>query len=114
MSHKYNAKAVTADGYRFDSMAEARRYRELKLLERAGEIRHLLVHPGYVLQDGFKDKDGKNVLPIRYVADFKYVEIPAGNSVVEDVKGVETPVFKLKAKMFKKLYRNLELRVIKC
>ena len=113
VSHKYNAKATTYNGYRFDSLAEAQRYGELRLLQQAGEIRHLLVHPVYVLQESFTDRDGKKVQPIRYEADFKYVEIPSGLWVVEDVKGIETPVFKIKAKMFKKLYPHMELRVIK-
>lgn len=113
MSHKYNARATTYDGYRFDSKAEAARYQDLKLAEKAGEIRHLLVHPRYVLQESFVDKNGKKQRSITYEADFKYVEIPTGNWVVEDVKGVETPVFKLKAKIFKKLYPNMELRVVK-
>lgn len=114
MSHKYSAVAVQYDGYLFDSKCEAQRYQELKLLEQAGQIRHLLVHPRYCLQESFTDSAGKKQSAITYVADFKYVEIPAGNWVVEDMKGVETPVFRLKAKMFRKVYPNLDLRIIKC
>ena len=36
--HKYGAKRCEEDGYTFDSLAERKRYRELKLLEQAGEI----------------------------------------------------------------------------
>jgi hypothetical protein len=38
-----------------------------------------------------------------YVADFAYVDA-AGDDVVEDVKGVRTPVFKLKAKLMKAVH----------
>ena len=113
MRHKFNARPNTYDGYKFDSLREAERYQELRLAEKAGDIRHLLVHPSYVLQESFVDRDGKKVQPIRYEADFKYVESDTANWVVEDVKGVETPVFRLKAKMFKKAYPRMELRVIK-
>lgn len=36
---KYKNKTIECDGLKFDSVKEARRYRELKILERAGEIR---------------------------------------------------------------------------
>ena len=38
---KYHAQPVEIDGVRFDSQKEARRYSELRLLERAGEIKDL-------------------------------------------------------------------------
>jgi hypothetical protein len=36
-----------------------------------------------------------------------------GKTVVEDVKGVETEVFKLKKKIFEYKYPNLELKIIR-
>ena len=39
--HKYSARPTEVDGIRFDSKAEARRYTELRTLEKAGEISHL-------------------------------------------------------------------------
>jgi len=36
---------------------------------------------------------------IAYEADFKYVDA-SGCVIVEDVKGIETPVFRLKRNMF--------------
>mgnify|MGYP002797948767 CR=1 FL=1 len=35
-----------------------------------------------------------------------------GKTIVEDVKGIQTDVFKLKHKIFEKMYPNLELRII--
>ncbi len=36
-----------------------------------------------------------------------------GKTIVEDVKGIQTDVFKLKHKLFEKKYPDLELRIIK-
>ncbi len=90
--NKYKAKPVTLDGHRFGSQAEAARYRELKLLERAGEISELEVHPHYDLR-----VDGKPICV--YEADFKYWDEDQLRYVTEDVKGLATPVYRLKKKL---------------
>lgn len=108
---KYGNKRVEADGYKFDSMAERDRYYQLKLMQQAGGISNLRVHPTYVLQEKFKDRDGKTHQAIVYEGDFEYVH--DGDVVCEDVKGVETPVFKLKYKLFLARHRNVDLRLIK-
>lgn len=97
--HKYGAKKVRDDGYTFDSAAEHRRYRELRLLERAGAIHDLRVHPVYVL------RGAGNVRVCRYIADFTYVE-PGRGVVTEDVKGVRTQVYLLKRKLFEAQFRR--------
>lgn len=100
---KYRAKKTTVDGIEFDSKREAERYRELKLLEKANEIRNLELQPRFLLQGKFKDRNGKTHRKIEYVADFMYVD-KDDKTVVEDVKGVLTDVYKLKKKMFLKIY----------
>ena len=95
--------------YLFDSAKEAQRYRELKLLERAKQISDLELQPRFLLQESFK-KNGKTYRKIEYVADFKYIE--KGKTKVEDVKGLQTDVFKIKHKLFEKKYPDLELRII--
>lgn len=107
---KYNAKPEVAGGLRFDSQAEARRYAELQLLERAGAIAGLTVHPAFELQPVFRDNTGKRHAAIFYIADFGYTE--DGKQVVEDVKGQETAIFRLKRKLFLHRYPALVLRVI--
>lgn len=92
-------------------MAEAARYRELCLLQRAGQISSLEVHPQFKLQEGFRDRAGKTHRAIYYEADFKYLE--RGSEVIEDVKGVETPTFKLKMKLFLFQYQNYDFRLVK-
>ena len=59
--------------YVFDSIRESQRYKELKLLERAGEISNLKLQPKFLLQDSFK-KNGKTYRKIEYIADFSYCQ----------------------------------------
>ena len=108
--NKYRNKKVIVEDYVFDSIAESKRYKELKLLLKAGEISDLKLQPRFLLQDSFK-KNGKTFRKIEYIADFQYIE--NGKTIVEDVKGIQTDVFKLKHKIFEKVYPDLELRIIK-
>ncbi len=106
---KYNSKTVEVSGIRFDSKKEARRYLELKTLERAGEIANLELQPEYELQPKFK-KNGVTYRPIKYRADFKYED--HGETVVEDVKGMKTDVYKIKKKMFEYRYPDLTIKEV--
>jgi hypothetical protein len=91
---KYGNKKVKEDGYTFDSQGEHRRYLQLRLLARQGLIRDLQVHkPSFELAPKSKDAQGP-IRAVSYVPDFTYWE--DGVWVVEDVKGVQTDVFKLK------------------
>ncbi len=105
---KYNARKTIVDGITFASAKEASRYLELKYLELGGEIENLVLQPVFVLQEAFKDGKGKRHGRISYVADFAYTE--NGQDVVEDVKGMETPVYRLKRKMFIFKHPHLEFK----
>ena len=70
---KYKNKKIQVDMYVFDSIAESRRYKELALLERAGEIKDLQLQPRFLLQESFK-KNGKTYRKIEYIADFMYCQ----------------------------------------
>lgn len=100
---KYHSRKTTVDGITFDSAREAKRYQELKLLERAGAIRDLELQVRFELIPSF-DVDGKHYRPTCYIADFVYTDAKTGKEVVEDVKGVRTDVYRLKAKMFAQRY----------
>ena len=101
--NKYGAHKTTIDGHTFDSAREAERYCELKVMAKAGVIKHL----------EFFECKGKKYRPIIYKADFAYTD-EHGEYVVEDVKGMETDVFKLKRKMFIKKYGDqCDFRIIK-
>lgn len=101
---KYNAKKTVVDGITFDSKKEARRYADLKILEKAGEISHLQLQPKFRLLDGFKH-NRETIRPINYFADFSYID-NEGNEVVEDVKSkaTKTPVYSIKKKLFLNKY----------
>ena len=71
--NKYRNKKAQVDMYEFDSIKESKRYKELKLLEIAGEISNLELQPKFLLQDSFK-KNGKAYRKIEYIADFLYCQ----------------------------------------
>ena len=112
-ARKYGNKKVTIDGYTFDSLAEARRYEELCLMETTGEIKDLFMQPRYELQKPFTDNEGKRHRAIFYIGDFYYVEVKTGLRIVEDVKGKATPAFLIKQKLFLYKRDDLRLRIIK-
>lgn len=119
---KYNNRETVADGITFNSAKEARRYRELKMMERAGRISDLKRQVAYILiptqrAEGTETyKRGPNkgqrkpgeVLEkeCRYVADFVYTR--DGKTIVEDVKGYKQggayKVFVIKRKLMLERY----------
>jgi hypothetical protein len=104
---KYNSRRIFEDGYSFDSIREYQRYTELKLMLHSGYIANLKVHPRYELIPAFEWR-GQKVRAIHYEADFEYVE--NGQTVIEDVKGFATQVFRLKEKLFKYRYKDIDFR----
>ena len=116
-SNKLSNERTEIDGYSFDSKAEARRYQELLLLEAAGQIEDLTLQPVYELQPAFRDAQGRKHRAITYIADFRYIEVIdpqsiQGRTVVEDTKGMRTDVFKLKEKLFRFRYPDIDFRVV--
>ena len=95
-AHKYGAKPTEADGIRFDSKAEARRYYELKLMEKAGLIVNLELQPRFDFV-----VNGQKLPRTFYKADFRYLDVETNEVVVEDVKGMITPIYSLKKKLMK-------------
>lgn len=89
--NKYRAQPVTVDGIRFASKREASRWKDLAILERVGEIRNLQRQVSLAcMVSGIK--------VCTYVADFVYVD-QQHQQVVEDAKGVRTPIYKLKKRL---------------
>ena len=106
----YNIK-TKVDNITFDSKLEAKRYKELKLLEEAGVIKDLQLQPTYELIPTFK-KDKKTYRKTTYKADFSYYDNELKKTVVEDTKGFKTDVYKLKKKMFEYKYKDLVITEI--
>lgn len=99
---KYNNTKVEVDGYVFDSKLEADYYNQLKIREKAGDILFFKIQPKYLLQEAF-EKDGKKFSKIEYIADFEIHHVD-GTIEVVDTKGFITDVFRIKEKMFNKIY----------
>lgn len=95
---KYHSRSIVVDGIKFPSHREARRYRELKLLERAGEIRDLELQKKYVLIPAQKKPSGGTERACTYTADFVYRD-STGREVVEDAKGMHTQQYVIRRKL---------------
>lgn len=112
MTHKYGAIATSVNGIKFPSKAEAKRYRELMLLKRAGVVTDVQLQPTYELIPKFiHTATGEKVSATKYKADF-LVTYKDGHQEIEDVKGYLTPVYKLKKRMFMNAYPNLQIKEI--
>ena len=119
--HKYGATRVNIDGYTFASKLEAGRYRELKLLEKAGAITNLTVHPKFKIEI-----NGEHICDA--IMDFSYLKSGDGQAplgvndlggihfkkdvVVEDTKGHDLPISKLKRKLIRAVH-GIEVEVIR-
>lgn len=100
---KYGARKTTRDGYTFDSLGEANRWRQLKLLQRAGVIKGLgEPHPSFPIV-----VDGVAICSVEM--DFAYSE--NGAPIAEDFKGVYTPMSRLKHKLLAAKYPHLTIRI---
>jgi hypothetical protein len=101
---KYGNHKHEVDGILFDSKKEATRYGQLRLKMKAGEIGQLELQKVYELK-----VEGERVC--KYKADFVYMIMATGETVVEDVKSEATrklPVYRLKKKLMKQLL-NIEI-----
>jgi len=103
---KYRAIPTQIDGIHFDSKKEARRYGELLMLMRAGEIRDLECQPEFPLFTArYKGSDVHQVGT--YTADFRYRQGPTRTLIIEDVKSPatrKTAVYRLKKRMVEAAY----------
>ena len=104
---KYNNRKVEIDGHKFDSKLEAQYYEFLNRKKATGKIKDFSLQPRYTLQETFK-RDDKTYRSITYIADFEVLHNDGSTQVI-DVKGMMTDVFKIKAKLFTKLYGKLYL-----
>ena len=85
---KVNHERVTINGIVFDSIAEADRYRVLRVMEKTGKISDLVCHPRWEIIPAQKAEGHRGFQPAHYTADFSYVK--DGKLVVEDVKSEYT------------------------
>ena len=81
-------------------------------LQRAGYITGLTLQIPFELAPGVKLEGSKRAKPpLRYIADFMYSDVKLGRIVVEDVKGIVTPLFRVKQHLMKSVH-NIDVRVV--
>lgn|SRR5574343_10054 len=104
---KFKAVKTVSLGVAFDSKAEAKRYVELKILENNAKIKNLQLQVEYELIPKQKLSTGKHERPCKYKADFVY-QLPDGQVVCEDVKGMKTKDYIIKRKLMK-YFHDIEI-----
>jgi len=93
---KYGSSKTTVDGIVFHSRKEANRYCELKVLERAGNIKELHRQIKFEIHPKMVTEEGVTINKRSYIADFVYFDMQLKKMVIEDTKGFSTPTFRLK------------------
>lgn len=106
---KYNAKPTVVDGEAFASKREAKRYQELQVMVRAGEIIDLELHPVFILIGANGEPlFGDNGRQLRYTADFRYIRASDAAVVVEDSKGFKVRDYPLR----KAIMRSMGIEIV--
>lgn len=107
MKMKYhNKKVATDDGLKFDSKKEYNRYLQLRQMEEEGLVNKLERQVRFSLLPNNDKYRG-----VSYIADFVYYD-SIGVQHIEDVKGLITPEFKIKQKLFYHFYHK-EIEIYK-
>jgi len=101
---KYRNKPCAVGDEKYRSQKERDRHQALNMLEKAGHIDALRrevtfeLAPAVVIQ-------GRRRPPLRYVADFVYIEIDRGwGNIVEDCKGMRTEGYRIKRHLMKAVH----------
>lgn len=124
---KYNSHKTIVDGIEFDSRKEAKRYKELKMLESAGVIFKLRLQVPFELVPAIYEqtrevytkgirkgqpKQGRCIeRAVTYIADFVYQE-QSGRWVVEDTKGFRTKEYIIKRKLMRYMHSEYDFREV--
>jgi len=116
-ANKYSAVKTVVDGITFASKAEARRYAQLKLLERAGEISNLETQPEFLfIVNGtpvkIRSEGYPNGRQAKFRADFRYWDNRNNRTIVEDVKGgnaTRTEAYALRKALVEALFPGVRI-----
>ena len=94
---KHKNQPLTVNGEKYRSKREYSRHCDLLLMQRAGLIAGLVREVPFVLAKGVKiDGEARARPALRYYADFVYSDVDSGRVIVEDAKGQQTPVYRMK------------------
>jgi hypothetical protein len=105
----YQRTQIFYKEYLFDSIQECNYFKILEERINKKEISDLKVHPTFVLQPPF-DYFGKKINGIEYTPDFSYIE--KNQKVCVEIKGIPTPDFELRLKIWKYLNQNILIKVL--
>ena len=103
--HKYGARKTEYAGRMYDSAAEARHAAELDIEHKAGR------NIGWTPQVA-KRIEVNGIFICKMILDFE-VKLALGRFRYDEVKGVKTPVYRLKLKLLKACYPDIDLRIVR-
>ena len=103
--NKFGARKTVVGDLNFDSKREAKRWGELRVLERAGKITALERQITFVLAPSVKIEGEKKARPaLRFKADFRYFSLAHGVFVIEDSKGFADTAFRIRQHLMKSVH----------
>lgn len=94
---KYRNKICQCDGYRFMSLKEMNRYLVLKREMQCKRLTDLELQPSYQI-----NLNGIRICKV--ILDFRYKTLPERKEVIEDVKGHDTTISRLKRRLVEAQY----------
>ena len=100
----------TVNGHAFSSDLEYKYYIYLLAQQEQGIVSDIILQPKFILQEAY-EKYGKKIRKIEYISDFE-VHYSNGDIIIYDTKGMTTPEFILKQKIFDYKYPDQILKVI--
>ena len=108
---KYNNKKPEKYDRKWDSQMELEFYEYNLKLKEQGQVVDIELQPVFLLQDKYIYK-GKTIRKMEYKADFKII-YSDGSVIVYDVKGMILNDFKLKWKLLRFKYNDMDFRLIR-
>lgn len=109
---KYRNKPCQVGAEKYRSQRERDRHQALLVLQKAGHIAGLVREVRFELAPGVLIQGETRKRPaVRYVADFVYSDVKRGQVVVEDAKGMQTPVYRLKKHLMATI-RGIHIREV--
>lgn len=115
--NKYGNKKIVIDGIKFDSKKEGKKYLQLKIMKRGGQIKNFELQVKFELQPKF-EKDGYKYRAIVYRADFVVTDWDDKKRIIEikpfskkKNKFLYTKEFAIKQKMFDFKYPELPMHI---
>lgn len=101
---KYGNRKSEIGGITFDSEREKKRWLQLCLLERAGEITGLERQVPFILAPAVDLGEPRMKPAMRYTADFVYRKADTNELVVEDAKGARTGEYRMRKHLMKSVH----------